>query len=404
MQLAVTRGGRGLAILLAALLLASCTAAAQSAPPPHAARFDEWTSATTASTTTDASPSPDATPVPTSSPTPDPTPPPLPDPSPTPGPTPNSTPSPTPPPLTDPPAEVRLMAIGDVMLAQSIGRRIVRKGPLAPWKRVKSYFDKADLVVANLECTISTRGAKWPKTFTFRAPPRAADSLVAAGIDVVSLANNHALDYGIPAFEDTLALLEARDVLYAGGGRDHDAAHAPLIVEQNGLRMAFLGYVLPFSGRPAFNTRQWAAGANRPGLAIGTADVVAREVAQVRPHVDVVVVMVHGGLEYSHGPNRKVRRFAQAAVGAGAGLVIGHHPHVLHGYRRGGGTLIAYSIGNFVFDYFTGRPNDTAIMDVTLGANGVVSLKWIPIVIQNGFPRPATAAEATRIRRALVEY
>ena len=296
------------------------------------------------------------------------------------------------------------MAIGDVMLAQSIGRRIVRKGPLAPWRRVKTYFDQADLVVANLECTISTRGTKWPKTFTFRAPLKAADSLVAAGIDVVSLANNHALDYGIPAFRDTLALLEARRIGYAGGGRDKAAAHAPLIVEQNGLRIAFLGYVLPFSGRPAFNTRQWAAGADRPGLAIGTRDVVAREAADARQKADVVVVMVHGGIEYSRGPNRKMRNFAQAAVGAGAALVIGHHPHVLHGYRRGAGTLIAYSIGNFVFDYFTGRPNDTAIMDVTIGAGGVKSVKWIPIEIQNGFPRPATDAEAKRIRRALTEY
>ncbi|HYI23035.1 MAG TPA: CapA family protein, partial [Candidatus Limnocylindrales bacterium] len=103
-----------------------------------------------------------------------------------------------------PPPTVRLMAVGDVMLAQSIGRRIVRKGPLAPWKKVVPYFDRADLVVANLECTISNRGTAWPKTFTFRAPIKAADSLVAAGIDVVSLANNHALDYGIPAFEDTM--------------------------------------------------------------------------------------------------------------------------------------------------------------------------------------------------------
>jgi poly-gamma-glutamate capsule biosynthesis protein CapA/YwtB (metallophosphatase superfamily) len=296
------------------------------------------------------------------------------------------------------------MGVGDVMLAQSIGRRIVKKGPLAPWKKVVSYFNQADLVVANLECTISTRGTAWPKTFTFRAPLAAADSLVAAGIDVVSLANNHALDYGIPAFEDTLALLEQREIGYAGGGRDAAAAHAPLIVERNGVSMAFLGYVLPFSGRPAFNTRQWAAGADRPGLALGTPEVVAREVAAVRNSVDVVVVMYHGGIEYSRGPSRKVRDFANAAVGAGAELVIGHHPHVLHGYRLGERTLIAYSIGNFVFDYFTGRMNDTAILDVTLSADGVESVDWIPVVIQRGFPRPAVGAEIPRILRQLPEY
>src|SRR5688572_9255644 len=139
---------------------------------------------------------------------------------------------------------VRLMAVGDVMLAQSIGRRIVRNGPLAPWTRVKSYFDQADLVVANLECTISTRGTKWPKTFTFRAPPRAADSLVAAGIDVVSLANNHAMDYGKVAFVDTLDYLDDRGVRRAGGGMNLEEARAPLIGESNGVRIAFPRYVM----------------------------------------------------------------------------------------------------------------------------------------------------------------
>ncbi|HYI23652.1 MAG TPA: CapA family protein [Candidatus Limnocylindrales bacterium] len=296
------------------------------------------------------------------------------------------------------------MAVGDVMLAQSIGRRIVRKGPLAPWKKVVPYFDRADLVVANLECTISNRGTAWPKTFTFRAPIKAADSLVAAGIDVVSLANNHALDYGIPAFEDTMDLLDERSIEYAGGGSNKTEAHAPLIVEQNGLTIAFLGYVMPFSGRPAFNTRQWAAEADKPGLAIGTPDVVAAEVAAIRDEVDIVIVMVHGGTEYSRGPNKKQREFAAAAMGAGATLLIGHHPHVLHGYKQTQTTVIAYSIGNFVFDYFTGRMNDTAILDVTLSAEGVESLDWIPIRIRNGFPTPAVGDEIPRILSQLPEY
>jgi poly-gamma-glutamate synthesis protein (capsule biosynthesis protein) len=113
--------------------------------------------------------------------------------------------------------------------------------------------------------------------------------------------------------------------------------------------------------------------------------------------------MFHGGIEYSRGPQKKVRVFAQAAVDAGAKLVIGHHPHVLHGYRLSGGTLVAYSIGNFVFDYFVGRPNDTAIMDVTLSRDGVESVDWIPAVIQNGFPKPAIGSEINRILRQLPE-
>ncbi len=296
---------------------------------------------------------------------------------------------------------VRLMAVGDVMLAQSIGRRIVRNGPLAPWNRVKGYFDQADLVVANLECTISTRGVKWNKTFTFRAPPAAATSLAAAGIDVVSLANNHALDYGRVAFTDTLDYLDDRGVGRAGGGRNAAEARAPLILERNGVRIAFLGYVMPFSGRPAFNTRQWAASATQAGLAIGTPETVGIDVRAVRDTVDVVVVMVHGGTEYVFRPNVKQRNFARAAMAAGATLVIGHHPHVLQGYVLQNKTLIAYSTGNFVFDYFSGAKNDTAILDVTLSVEGVESVSWIPVVIQRGFPRPAVGTEIGRIMARL---
>jgi poly-gamma-glutamate synthesis protein (capsule biosynthesis protein) len=296
-----------------------------------------------------------------------------------------------------PPGTVRLMAVGDVMLAQSIGRRIRKNGILAPWVNVKAYFDQADLVVANLECTISDRGTAWPKTFTFRAPIAAAQSLAAAGVDAVSNANNHAIDFGRDAFADTLQYLDAAGVGHFGGGANLAAARAPLIIERNGLRIAFLGYVLPFSGRPNFNTRQWAATATTSGLAIGTPDVVTADVQAAKQVADLVIVMVHGGIEYSFRPNMAQKNFDRAAIAAGATLVIGAHPHVLQGYVLEGYQAIAYSTGNFVFNYFTGDPNDTAILDVTLSINGVESLSWIPIEIQNGFPRPATATEAARI-------
>jgi poly-gamma-glutamate capsule biosynthesis protein CapA/YwtB (metallophosphatase superfamily) len=108
-------------------------------------------------------------------------------------------------------------------------------------------------------------------------------------------------------------------------------------------------------------------------------------------------VMVHGGIEYSFRPSKGQKNFDRAALAAGAALVIGAHPHVLQGYVLEDHQAIAYSTGNFVVDYFTGDPNDTAILDVTLSINGVESLSWIPIEIHNGFPGPATDEEAARI-------
>lgn len=290
------------------------------------------------------------------------------------------------------------MAVGDVMLGWEVGRKIVRKGPSAPWVRVKPYFDEADLVVANLECVISDRGERWPsKLIHLRTPLAAADSLVAGGVDVVSVANNHALDFGPEGFADTLSRLDDRGIGYAGGGADEAAAHAPFIAEENGVRIAFLGYVLPFSSRTTFNTREWAAGTNRPGLAIGTPEAVRADVTAARVEADVVVVMFHGGLEYRGRPNGAQRAFAAAAIDSGAALVLGHHPHVLQGYARREGTLVAFSLGNFLFARFDGAANDTAILDVTLTPDGVTSVDWIPLVIEGGVPRPAVGAEIPRV-------
>lgn len=294
------------------------------------------------------------------------------------------------------------MAVGDLMLAQSIGRRIVRNGAHVPFQHVAHLWAGADILVANLECAISNRGTRADKRFTFRAPLAAADSLTYAGIDVVSLANNHSLDWGVPALRDTMRLLDNRGIKHAGAGENSTAAHAPVFVERNGLRIAFLGYVARmWESHTSFYTGMWEAGATTPGVAIARPTEVARDVAAARKRADLVVVMLHAGAEYRPSPVKIQRRVARAAVAAGAALVIGHHPHVLQGFERSGGTLIAYSLGNFVFDLFTGAPNDTAIMDVTLNAQGVVRVRWIPVLIVNGFPRPATGSDATRILRRI---
>jgi poly-gamma-glutamate capsule biosynthesis protein CapA/YwtB (metallophosphatase superfamily) len=297
---------------------------------------------------------------------------------------------------------VRLMAVGDVMLAQSIGRRIVNKGVHVPFQRVLPIFSQADLRVANLECAISNRGTRANKRFTFRAPLRAADSLTHAGIDVVSLANNHSLDWGVTALRDTMRLLDERGIARAGAGNNSAQARAPAIVTRNGLRIAFLGYVRRMGeSRTTFNTLMWEAGPSKPGVAISRPDEVARDVAAAKEKADIVVVMLHAGQEYKGSPGSHQRNVARAAIEAGASLVIGHHPHVLQGFERGRGTLIAYSLGNFVFDLFEGAPNDSAILDVTLNRTGVVSVRWVPILIVNALPRPAPATDIDRILRRI---
>ena len=298
--------------------------------------------------------------------------------------------------------QVRLMAIGDVMLARSIGKMMRAQGPGVPFAGVQGVLDQADLLAVNLECTIATTGTAAHKHYTFRAPPVGADALQLAGVDVAGQANNHALDFGPAALAQTRRLLTDRGIGVVGAGPDRAAAHAPLILVRNGLRVAFLAYVAAFSEVSGFNTGSWAATATRPGLAIAKTGAITADVHAAKARADVVVVLLHAGYEGVGTPNGQQRDFAKAAIAAGASLVIGAHPHVLQGYHRSGGTLIAYSTGNFVFDLMTGPEADTAILDVTLTAAGVTSLRWVPVHLDaRGLPKLAHGKTAARILKRL---
>ena len=289
------------------------------------------------------------------------------------------------------------MAVGDVMLARSLGERIATEG-IAAYRALGEVLGTADVTVANLECAISERGEPQPKAYVFRAPPAAAEALDAMGVDVVSLANNHALDFGPEALFDTIDLLRTQGVMAVGAGGNASEAHAPVIVERNGLRLAFLAYVdVPVEGRSGFDTRTWSATESTPGLAWADPATILADVTSARQASDVVIVLLHAGYENRPEPNDIQRRAARTAIDAGAALVLGAHPHVLQGVEEYNGGVIAYSLGNFIFDGFDGAANDTAILKVQLGQGGVLSYEWLPMVIENGLPRAATPEESQRI-------
>lgn len=305
-----------------------------------------------------------------------------------------------------PPAEqaasgtVRLMAAGDVMLARTIGQKILSRGVSWPFAKIAGVVAGADLFFVNLECAITNRGTREDKHFTFRAPrPAAADSLLWAGVDFAAQANNHSLDYGVVGLNDTMSSLDKRAIVHGGAGNNAAQARAPRFFAVNGLRLAVLAYVRPMAESSSnFNTLDWEATATSPGVAIARTTDVARDVAAAKAHADVVIVFFHFGREKSSTPVANQIALANAAISAGAKLVLGAHPHVLQGYVAGNHTLIAYSLGNFVFDGFSGAANDSVILDVTLSAAGVESFHWLPVVVTStGRPRPAVGAEIPRV-------
>jgi poly-gamma-glutamate capsule biosynthesis protein CapA/YwtB (metallophosphatase superfamily) len=295
------------------------------------------------------------------------------------------------------------MVVGDMNVAWHVGERIADDGPGFVFAKVTDTLAPADLVIGNLECTLDGSGEPWPgKEEHFAAPgARAVAALTSGGIDIVTMANNHSLDFGSDGLVHSIGLLDAAGIRHVGAGADDASAGAPLIVESNGVRLALLNYVLPFSSKAGFNTRAWEAHAAAPGVAIGRPETVGADVRAAKQLADVVIVLVHSGGEFRRYPKNNQIAFASAAAEAGAQLVIGAGPHNLQGYVRRNHTLIAYSLGNFVFDEYTGRQNDTAILDVKLSADGVDDVSWIPIEIDVGLPRPATSAEAERIMAQL---
>ncbi|MFD3165516.1 CapA family protein [Herpetosiphon sp. NSE202] len=298
-------------------------------------------------------------------------------------PTATNEPSPTPEP------RLELAIVGDIMLARSIGERILSDGPEPVFAGVYADLVNADLTIGNLETAVADTGEPAPKAYRFLAPPESIASLSHAGFDLVSLANNHSLDWGESALSETIGLLNQANIANVGAGMNAEQAYRPVILEKNGLRLAFLAYVDVPVENGGFVTESWTATADQAGLAWAEPAVIAADVAAIRPSVDHVIILLHSGYEGVNQPNEIQRSNAYAALEAGATLVLGAHPHVLQGYEaRPNGQFIAWSLGNFVFDGFDGTPSlDSAILHLTLDKSGVIGSRWTPVRLVDGYPQ-----------------
>lgn len=278
------------------------------------------------------------------------------------------------------------MAVGDMMLGRTIGERIESEGYTAPFAFTAETLIEADITIGNLECPISTQGEPQDKAYAFRAPLSAAASLAYAGFDLVSLANNHILDYGPTALEETLNTLSDNRIQTVGAGMDDVQAYKPVFMNVNGLKLAFLAFIdIPTTD---YNYPAWEAAPGKAGVAWGHAQRVKEGVEAAKKQADIVIVLVHNGYEIVQKVSSAQQEIAHLAIDSGASLVIGSHPHVLQRIETYQDGLIAYSMGNFVFDNFLFPPNYSAILVVELTPDGIASHEFIDVVVQlNGIPQ-----------------
>ena len=278
-----------------------------------------------------------------------------------------------------------LDAVGDITFGEQVGAAVSVHGGAYPWTGVARALRAADVTVGNLETSVSTRGSAEIPKYAFRGPPQALPPMSRfAGFDVLTLANNHAPDYGPEALLDTLRYVRAAGIEPIGAGANELLARRPAIVEAGGLKVAFLGY-------SDVNPPGFRATATTPGTAAADPDEIAADVRAARRKAEVVVCFMHWGVELQPRPDSRQEQLAAACLSAGAQVVLGAHPHVLGPVSRPTPrTLVAWTLGNFVFPS-TGAAAHTAILQVRLDAHGVRGYRLLPVEIEGFRPQLLTA-------------
>lgn len=244
-------------------------------------------------------------------------------------------------------------AVGDIVPARHVAEKMAEHGVEYPFKKVAPHVSDADIVFASLECSLSDRYDPPYSGMKFISPESTVKGLKMLGLNVVSLANNHSTDFGVPAFTDTLKLLEKNRIKYAGGGYDYGGAHTPAVLEAGGKKFAFLAYNSIRDSIDATDSEPGVAWISMDPYYPDDPEHIAKvegDIRKARESCDFVIASFHWSREDVYYPAPSMKNLTYAALGAGADMVLGSHPHTIQPIEYHDGKFIAYSMGNFVFD------------------------------------------------------
>jgi len=289
--------------------------------------------------------------------------------------------------------EISLIFGGDIMLARTVEQKILVTGDYAlPFRKIYQEFKNSDLAFANFESPFLDGGSATLNGSTvFRALPETIEGLKLAGIDAVTLANNHFGDQGKKGELYTFKHLTDSGIEYIGAGNNFTEAHEPVIKEVKKLKIGFLGYGYPET--------MYVATADSAGIANMDVEQMRKDVKGLKTEADFIVVTIHAGAEYTHSPGSSQVAFSHAAIDAGADLVVGHHPHVVQSTEKYKDGYIIYSLGNLVFDQMWSEATQQGVVaKVILEGDKLKSIEFKPIHIYDyNQPDWATGDEAQKI-------
>ena len=294
--------------------------------------------------------------------------------------------------------KILIHAVGDIMLGDhphflgmGIGSRI-RKGKIKnPFNKIKSILKKGDIVFGNLETVLSKKSNRIGlNRIDMRGDPEWEKLIQDAGFNILSVANNHALQHGIPAWEDSI-----KNICNAGIQVIGIKQNPILFIECKGIKIA----VLSFSLRPP----QYVF--SSPPYYLASDKEIQDEIRRAKQKVDIVILSLHWGDEYSPWPSPEQVKIGQSFIDCGATIIVGHHPHVLQGIQKKDNHVIAYSLGNFVSDMTAKRARETVILSAYLDKNGVDKLELIPVIIgEDSCPHIAEKKDGSVILESVSKY
>ncbi len=271
---------------------------------------------------------------------------------------------------------------------------------------IQPLLSTADITSVNLETTLTTTGWRHPsKRFVYTSHPVAAEALAEAGVEYAALGNNHVFDALKPGLDETTRALDEAGVSYSGAGGSSEAAWEPAYLEERGLTVGMVscttisggGYNVDWSADGAdeeYSFTQEIDGQNETisfsggvGVASATEKRIAEGVLEANENADVTVVQIHGGEEYQRTPTDDMERLTEAASEAGADIVVNHHPHVTGGLEFRGGTLVAWTLGNLVFDQVLWETFPSYLLTVHATEDGVVRANADPLLVDGYVPK-----------------
>lgn len=289
-------------------------------------------------------------------------------------------------------AQVKFCAVGDILLDRGVRRTIEKTDAIYPFRNVEEIINKYHLAFGNLECPICPKeqGFAMNKRFSFRADSIFVDGLKFAGFNILSIANNHTVDYGNNGFLKTIEILKQNNIHSIGGGKNQQEAFNPVIIEENGQKFAFFANL-------QFLLEGLIFMQDVPYPAFGQIDRLCDSIEKYNSLVDFVIVSFHWGIENCLIPTNLQINAAHNVVDAGADIVLGHHPHVLQPIEIYNNGLILYSLGNFVFDNSNEIQKQSIIFSCNF-KNGLISeTQLIPIKIVDNCPQKANNQESKKI-------